>query len=159
MTMELLTIKEAAEILKVSPLTVRRYISRDILHAIHLGGGVRIRREELERLGAPEEPEFETLGSPSIEGRPFTKDDPLWSMIGIGSSRATAHGVADSDANSDEQPAGEILPRGDDKRTWRPTFEDDSIWQIADLIDDDGPTDASSDIHEYIADAIEDWHR
>lgn len=84
--MELLTINETAKILKVSPLTVRRYIARDILHAKRLGRTIRIPRSELERLGEPEEPEFETLGSSPLKGQPTTKDDPLWKLIGIGES-------------------------------------------------------------------------
>lgn len=84
--MDLLTIKETAEILKVSPLTVRRYISKKMLHAVHVGGNVRIRREELEALGERGEPEFETLGSSPLKGQPVTEDDPLWKIIGIGQS-------------------------------------------------------------------------
>lgn len=84
--MDLLTINETAEILKVSPLTVRRYIARNMLHASHVGRNVRIRRSEIERLIEPRKPEFETLGSSPLKGQPFTKDDPLWKLIGIGES-------------------------------------------------------------------------
>lgn len=84
--MELLTINETAKILKVSPLTVRRYIARNILHAQRLGRTVRIPRSELERLDESDEPAFETLGASPLKGQPTSEDDPLWSIIGIGSS-------------------------------------------------------------------------
>lgn len=157
--MDLLTVKETAEILKVSPLTVRRYISRNILHAKRIGRTIRIPRSELERLGEHAEPEFETLGSSPIKGQPTTEDDPLWSIIGMGTSTE----IADGDTRRHEElPAAtkELVPTGTGtKREWRPTSKDDSIWRIADLVDDDGPTDASANIHKYIADAIEDWRR
>jgi len=41
----------------------------------------------------------------------------------------------------------------------RPITADDSLWNIVGIIDDDGPTDVSENIHRYIADAIEDSHR
>ena len=46
---ELLTVKEAAQRLKVNPQTVRRWIGRGVLPAARLGGGKewRIRAEDL----------------------------------------------------------------------------------------------------------------
>lgn len=85
--MDLLTVKETAEILRVSPLTVRRYISRNILHAVHVGRGVRIQREELENLVAPKKPKY--FNAPGTdENDPSTwpvmaADDPMWDMMGI----------------------------------------------------------------------------
>lgn len=161
--MDFLTVKETAEILKVSPLTVRRYISRNILHAKRVGRTIRIPRSELERWGEHATPEFETLGSSPIKGQPFTEDDPLWSIIGMdtptemtdrGAEGDTRHHRGQPAATKDPVPAGKST-----EQVWRPTSKDDSIWRIADLVDDDGPTDASANIHNYIADAIEDWHR
>ncbi|MBA3451042.1 MAG: helix-turn-helix domain-containing protein [Chloroflexia bacterium] len=47
--MDLLTVKETAEILRVSPITVRRYIASGRLAAERVGRGIRVRREAIER--------------------------------------------------------------------------------------------------------------
>lgn len=83
--MELLTINETAKILKVSPLTVRRYIARNILHASHLGRTVRIPREELERLYGAKSGAFADLDKDS-DWESTSEDDPLWRIVGIGES-------------------------------------------------------------------------
>lgn len=85
--MNLLTVKETAEILRVSPLTVRRYISRNMLHAVHVGRGIRIQREELEDFVAPKKSTY--FNSPGTDEndpstwRPMTEDDPIWDIVGI----------------------------------------------------------------------------
>ncbi len=83
--MDLLTINETAEILRVSPLTVRRYISRHILHAVHVGRSVRIRREELERVTDRKNGVFSDLDKDS-DWESTSEDDPLWRIVGIGES-------------------------------------------------------------------------
>lgn len=83
--MDLLTIDETAEILSVSPLTVRRYISRRVLHAVHMGGTVRIRREDLERLPGAKSGAFADLDKDS-DWESTSEDDPLWRIVGIGES-------------------------------------------------------------------------
>ena len=51
---ELVTVKEAATVLKVSTVTIKRYVKRGLLPAYHVGPrGLRIKREDLERLLAP----------------------------------------------------------------------------------------------------------
>lgn len=56
---ELLTMREAADTLRVSVATVRRMIGRGDLHAVRLGdfpgASVRIRVAELDRLLVPED--------------------------------------------------------------------------------------------------------
>lgn len=42
---------------------------------------------------------------------------------------------------------------------WKPITADDPLWNIVGIINDDGPTDVSENIHRYVADAIEDSHR
>jgi excisionase family DNA binding protein len=54
--MELLTIAETAKLLKVTPTTVRRYISTGQLPALKFGRRVRIRKEAVEGLLAPVTP-------------------------------------------------------------------------------------------------------
>ena len=51
MTEELLTIKEAAKILKVRRETIRRYIKNGYLKAVTLpGGGYRLREQDIQKL-------------------------------------------------------------------------------------------------------------
>jgi excisionase family DNA binding protein len=56
MNMELLTIDETAKLLKVTPTTVRRYISAGQLPALKFGRRVRIRKEAVENLLSPVTP-------------------------------------------------------------------------------------------------------
>ena len=51
---ELLTVKEVAEILRVSERTVRHYIENKKIPAIQLSGAIRIRKEDLDRILATE---------------------------------------------------------------------------------------------------------
>jgi excisionase family DNA binding protein len=55
--MELLTVKETAEMLRVSTVTVRRYIASGKLAAVRVGRNIRIRRVDAERVIEPAEPE------------------------------------------------------------------------------------------------------
>ena len=51
--MELLTVNEAALALRVAPVTIRRYITKGRLHAVRVGRGIRIDKQEVERLPEP----------------------------------------------------------------------------------------------------------
>ncbi|MGI8553150.1 MAG: helix-turn-helix domain-containing protein [Dehalococcoidia bacterium] len=51
--MELLTVAETAEMLKVNPMTVRRHIAAGRLSAVRVGGRVRVRKEAVEELLKP----------------------------------------------------------------------------------------------------------
>jgi len=77
--MELLTIRETAQVLKVNPITVRRYIAGGRLPAVKVGKGVRVRREAVERLLTPVAPQTKR---PLPTGRVLTYDDPLWQLVG-----------------------------------------------------------------------------
>jgi excisionase family DNA binding protein len=54
--MELLTVKETADMLRVSQVTVRRYIASGKLAAVRVGRNIRIRRDDAERVIEPAEP-------------------------------------------------------------------------------------------------------
>jgi excisionase family DNA binding protein len=54
--MELLTVQETAKMLKVSQMTVRRYIASGKLKAVRVGRNIRIRRDDAERIIEPVEP-------------------------------------------------------------------------------------------------------
>lgn len=83
--MELLTVKETAEMLRVAPITVRRYIADGRLPAIRVGRGVRVRREGVEQLATPFEPGQPTSGATRRAGRALTREDPLWELVGSAS--------------------------------------------------------------------------
>ncbi len=65
--MELLTVDETARLLKVAPITVRRFIQSGRLPAIKVGKGIRVRKEAVEQFLAP-------VGSKT--GRPFADSSP-----------------------------------------------------------------------------------
>ncbi len=79
--MEFLTVKETAQLLRVSPITVRRYIAAGQLAAERVGRGIRVRRKAIEEFVTPVEPD-------ALLGKPTTDDDPLWEMIGTGTSES-----------------------------------------------------------------------
>jgi excisionase family DNA binding protein len=84
-TMELLTVPETAQLLRVSPMTVRRFIADGRLPAVRVGKGLRVRREAIKRLAKPVAPTVPERPRQSF-GRPTSADDPLWSIVGIGHS-------------------------------------------------------------------------
>jgi len=94
--MELLTVSETAQILKVAPLTIRRYIASGRLPAVRVGTRVRVRKEAVDQLVEPVEVKepSEQFGNRQT-GHPTSADDPLWSIIGIGES----HGPTDVATN------------------------------------------------------------
>lgn len=79
--MELLTVQETAQMLKVTPTTVRRYITAGRLPAVKVGRGVRVHKEAVidllspiapKRPGAPDQekgdhmPEIERMTLPPL---------------------------------------------------------------------------------------------
>ncbi len=47
---ELLTVKETAVLLNVSEVTIKRYVSQDLLNSVKIAGSRRILRQSLENL-------------------------------------------------------------------------------------------------------------
>src|SRR5947209_19741709 len=84
--MELLTIDETAQALKVSPTTVRRFIAAGRLPAVRVGKGIRVRKEAIEELVRPVEPRESRPRPARRRGQPITADDPLWDIVGIARS-------------------------------------------------------------------------
>ncbi len=84
--MVLLTVQETASLLRVSPMTIRRYISSGRLPAVRIGRGVRVPRESLAQLLAPIERPTPVAPERARRGRAFTMDDSLWNIVGIGRS-------------------------------------------------------------------------
>lgn len=81
--MEFLTVQETADVLKVSPITIRRYIASGKLAAVRVGRNLRVRREAIEELVTPVQPEPHDTSKESLKGKPFTFDDPLWDIVGM----------------------------------------------------------------------------
>ena|SRR5437763_1151642 len=89
--MELLTVSETAELLKVSPITIRRYIADGRLPAVRVGRGMRVERGAIDRVIEPVAPNAAGGGALKKRqqrghGRVVTGDDPLWEIVGMGRS-------------------------------------------------------------------------
>jgi excisionase family DNA binding protein len=84
--MELLTVQETAALLKVAPITVRRFIEDGRLPAVRIGKSVRIEKADVQQLlrpvhAAATKPRRSRSGS-----RPLTPDDPSFQLIGMARS-------------------------------------------------------------------------
>ena len=88
----LFNVNQAAFILKVHPLTVRRYIKEGKLKAVRVGGSVRIKESDLQSFNQDFTPyERKESTSPfkvnkTPKSSPFTMDDPLLRLKGRGAS-------------------------------------------------------------------------
>ncbi len=84
----LFTIKQVSFILKVHPLTVRRYIRDKKLPAVKIGGAVRVSEEQLQKFQknySVGEKNTASKFTPKIR-KVFSFDDPIWRLDGIGTS-------------------------------------------------------------------------
>ncbi len=93
--MDLLTVKETAALLKVSPLTVRRYIAGGRLPAVRMGRRLRIERRAVARLLAPVDSPATVEQQVSLAGTPTSDEDPFWDIVGIGDAPEVADMSAD----------------------------------------------------------------
>lgn len=86
----LFNVNQAAFILKVHPLTVRRYIKDGRLKAVKIGGNVRIKEADLQEFNKDYTPHQTTEQSPVKiklkSAKMFTFDDPLLRLKGRGAS-------------------------------------------------------------------------
>ena len=84
----LFNVNQAAFILKVHPLTVRRYIKEGVLKAIKIGGNIRIKEAQLQAFARDFSPNQNTTPiSPfrktiTVHAKKFTNADPLLKMQG-----------------------------------------------------------------------------
>lgn len=83
----LLSVKQVAFILRVHPLTVRRYITSKRLKAVKVGGNVRIEEAALQdfhkEVESPEQ-QPRVFKSNRLLDKQFTQDDPLLRLQGRG---------------------------------------------------------------------------
>ena len=82
--MKLLTVQESAGRLRVHPMTVRCYIASGRLAGVRVGRGIRVPEEAIERFVTAVEPTTAEQTARAHDGKPFTLDDPLWNIVGIG---------------------------------------------------------------------------
>ena len=84
----LFNVNQAAFILKVHPLTVRRYIKEGVLKAVKIGGNIRIRESQLQVFSRDFTPRQEPAVLQPFKRRDFqtqkkfTSADPLLKMQG-----------------------------------------------------------------------------
>lgn len=84
-----MNVKQAAFILKVHPLTIRRYIKEGKLKAIRAGGNVRIKESSLADFNkdfSSTPSQKQTVKSSLRPAKIFTLDDPLFRLKGRGAS-------------------------------------------------------------------------
>lgn len=86
----LLSVKQVAFILKVHPLTIRRYIGDKRLKAVKIGGNVRIEESELQNFHKDIAPNLQKdkriFKQSKFAAKIFTTDDPLFRLQGRGAS-------------------------------------------------------------------------
>jgi excisionase family DNA binding protein len=85
----LMNVKQAAFILKVHPLTIRRYIKEGKLKAVRAGGNVRIKESSLADFNKDfftTPSQKQTVKSKLHPAKVFTLDDPLFRLKGRGAS-------------------------------------------------------------------------
>lgn len=84
----LFNVNQAAYILKVHPLTVRRYINENKLKAVKAGGNIRIKESDLmafnKDLIPREKSKKSSTQDPRTIRKVFTVDDPLFRLKGLG---------------------------------------------------------------------------
>ena len=84
----LFSVKQAAYILKVHPLTIRRYIKEERLKAVKAGGNIRIKESALNEFNKDftpkKEPSFKKIRTTTFKS--FTDIDPIFQLQGKGAS-------------------------------------------------------------------------
>lgn len=84
----LLNVNQVAFILKVHPLTVRRYIKEGKLKAVKAGGNIRIKEKELAEFNKDfsQTTKATVVKNRIISSKKFNLDDPFFRLKGRGAS-------------------------------------------------------------------------
>lgn len=82
----LFSVKQAAYILKVHPLTIRRYIKDERLKAVKIGGNIRIKESALAEFNKEFTPNKQILKNIPTKStfKTFNEIDPLFQLQGKG---------------------------------------------------------------------------
>jgi excisionase family DNA binding protein len=153
--MEFLTVKETARLLRVSPITIRRYIASGRLPAERVGRGIRVRRKAVEDFVTPITPTEQLVGDE--DGLP-TLLETLGISVGIGRTGQPTN-IADKkdedlvEIYSPSSPSGTVFVPNDEL-LGKPITMDDSLWDIIGIGASDEPNNVASNKHKYIAEAI-----
>ena len=81
----LLNVNQVAFILKVHPLTIRRYLKEGKLKAVRLGGNIRIKESQLQDFHKDFSPNAslpKITKNKQLEIKTFSIDDPLFQLKG-----------------------------------------------------------------------------
>jgi excisionase family DNA binding protein len=78
---DLLTVADVARLCHLHEVTVRRHIAAGRLVSVRVGGGVRVRREDLEAFIKPRSASTDGLNREGAAPA-FSSDDPLFGLIG-----------------------------------------------------------------------------
>jgi excisionase family DNA binding protein len=82
-----LSVNQVAYILKVHPLTVRRYIKEERLKAIKSGGNIRIKESDLSEFNKDYTPnKIRTKNTDQPTFQTFSESDPLFQLQGKGAA-------------------------------------------------------------------------
>lgn len=79
--MELLTIQEVAQMMRVSPVTIRRHIKEGDLSAVRVGRKIRVTKNAAYKLAKPVLEKRNRIKS-FPRGKPITFNDSLWKIVG-----------------------------------------------------------------------------
>lgn len=84
---DLLTVRQVAFVLKVHPLTIRRYIRDKKLSAVKVAGAVRIKEDDLTAFQKAYDAPVKHQAAPiRRESQAFSLSDPFWKLEGVGMS-------------------------------------------------------------------------
>jgi excisionase family DNA binding protein len=177
--MEFYTVAETARLLRVSPITIRRYIASGELEAVRVGRGVRVHREAIERFVKPLSGLTPRSPRERIDGlhpkRTINSAAQLNNLadaaqdeerlpailenlgISVGIGRSSER--TDVAQQKDEYLADATLPAQPGKRRSRRTLSrpftrEDPLWKIVGIGRSDGPNNVATNKHTYLAEAI-----
>ena len=98
--MELMTIQEAADALRVAPVTVRRYIRSGRLRAVRVGRGLRVDKDDVARVPEPAfPPGWEDLPASALKYAKYLKPIPEGEYTGLSGLIGLFDGADDGATN------------------------------------------------------------
>ncbi|HUZ03270.1 MAG TPA: helix-turn-helix domain-containing protein [Thermomicrobiaceae bacterium] len=116
---ELLTIKEAAARLKVSTMTLSRWIKAGRLTKYRLGArAVRLRRSEVEALHSPDEMEFEPAFDDDLDIPPLTPEEVDRQLAAMERANAVRERILNAHGGKPFPSSAELINEERDARSF-----------------------------------------